>query len=355
VSTVPREHRTATDPFHLTAALRYAERAGWAVLWLATDGSGGKVPPRNCERCDFARGATRHDMAACECLTCHSFHAATRDPERVRAALALVPGGHLAIRTGTASRLLVVDAEAHAAGPDEPTGLEVLESWESWTGGEAGSLPPTLAARSVSGGLHLFYRLPAGEVITSGRILPSVDVKAEGGYVGAVDGRSARRWVEPLRPLVDAPPELLAWLSRSRRRGTGGGSGGGGGGGGGAAARPDGYDFRLFKAEGCPDGYRDYFFNALLFQERKAGATLEQLLDVGFRHWGRCAQPPDARYEMPWEHVEYKARRVFHEVAPEPAVTAAGSRWAAAVTAFPRPGETAKIGSVTVVGRRSPA
>ncbi len=296
------------------AAHAYIDR-GWAVLLLAVDSSGGKVPPRNCPECNFRDPAFRKHLASeCDHLLCHGVYSATRDHARFDRMLAELPGGQLAIRTGRASELLVVDAESTAAEEGGPTGVQIIEEqWESWVGGW--SLPATLASRSVSGGVHLFYRIPADVEIGSGRILPQVDVKAEYGYVGAVSGQTARTWIDPGREVADAPPELIEWLRKSKRMGTGGPGLGGGG------VKPDGYDFHTFLREGCPDGHRDYFFNDLCFRLRKAGAARDSYEEQIRDSWERAAQPtnPDlpARYEMPWEHVFYKLERVWAQVDPD--------------------------------------
>lgn len=266
-------------------------------------------------------------MATCECLLCHGFHAATRDRDHLDLMLAALPTGALAIATGQPSGVIVLDAESHAR-EGEPTGLDVLDDWEGWTHGDAGSLPPTLTARSVSGGTHLYYRVPPGVRVVSGRILPGVDVKGDGGYVGVVSGSNDRAWVDPATPVADAPTELLGWLTGSRRRGTGTGGGSGG------AGRPNGYDFEAFARDGCPDGHRDFFFNDLLFRSRRAGASLDELTELALRHWLRVAQPPVARYEMPWEDVHYKVERVFNEIQPME-LSAGQSAWVGALV--PRP------------------
>lgn len=307
----------------------------WPVLWLVTDGPDGKIPPRNCARCrDVVRET--HDPEVCTCLTCHSFYAASRDPSRVAAALgSLVAAGKLpapAVRTGAAGRLVVLDAEAHAR-PGEPSGLEVLDRWEEVVGGW--SLPGTLAARSVSGGLHLYYRTPPGWETTSGRVLPGLDVKSGYGYVGCPGGDGRRSWVDPEVPVADAPAALLDWLAAGRRSGTSRG-------GAGRSGPPAGYDYAEFLRTRCPAGHRDFFTNDLLFRHRRRGYNLEQLTDLAWEHWNRYAQPPDAEYEMPWRHVVYKVRRVFGEVAPEDRPSPALRRWAAATSGT--------VGRVTLAG-----
>lgn len=308
----------AEDPV-VAAARGYTER-GWAVLLLAVDGAGGKIPPANCEKCNWRSEAyERHLAADCGHLLCHGFYAATTDFTRFLDMLKELPNGHLAIRTGRASRLLVIDAEAYAGKEGEPTGLEVLDEWGQWTGWW---LPTTLASRSVQGGTHLYYRIPQDAEIGSGRVLPGVDVKCENGYVGAVSGITNREWVDPSVPVADAPEVMLDWLTKTKRLSTARGPAGSAAGGA-EAVKPDGYDFKRFQVEGCPDGHRDYFFNELLFRLRKQGLEQSQAEEIAYHEWTKAAQPGGAgaaggaRYEMPWDDVAYKVNRVWAQVAPD--------------------------------------
>lgn len=327
---------------------KYYIANGWACLMLATDGVGGKVPPHNCSACDFRAGAPIHDMASCTCLTCHAIHAATFDPERLALAEKALGQGYLAIRTGQISNLLVVDAEAVSKKEGEPSGLEVLDDWESWSGGF--SLPKTRSVRTVSGGLHLYYSIPSGVNIKSGRVLPNVDVKAEGGYVAAPCGKDNRQWIDLEVEVAGAPEELIAWLLARKRRGFGNGSGG-------ETGHSDGYDYEVFARDGCPDGHRDEFFNDLLFRLRKKGLTRVQFEQAAQAHWLRCAQPPEARYEMPWEDVSYKVDYVWNTVVSDDFTApwsydgggAAGThngRGSESTASRPRRGETIGGGSV---------
>lgn len=325
-----------TEDPRIIVAKTYIER-GWKILLLSSDSArGGKVPPRNCERCDFRRGAQRHDMEACDCLLCHGFHMATGDVDRFRLMLAALPHGMPAIRTGQASNLLVIDAEAHGDG-DGPTGVEIVQAWEQYSGLDVG-LPYTLQARSVSGGLHLYYRLPPGVYVTSGRILPSVDVKAELGYVGA-PGASNREWVNPDTPVVDLPQEIIDWLTRTKRRGHHGHGGGG--------QRPNGYDFEKFAAEGAPLGHRDYFINDAVFRLNKQrltrGLSAADVEREMFQHWLRLEQDGD---DFPWEWVKYKCDRAAHEVEPDqPSGGTSGyTSWLALLSATTAEADTAAGG-----------
>ncbi|WP_192772338.1 bifunctional DNA primase/polymerase [Plantactinospora soyae] len=181
----------------LAPALRYAER-GWPVFMLARS----KRPVANCLPCRDADD--NHDPAACDCLTCHGFYAATTDPEQVAAIVTAVPGGQLALRTGTASGVVVVDVDPRHGGDDTMTTLI-----------GAGLLPPTAHVVTGSGGRHLYYRHPGRPVVSRpmpGR--PGIDIKADGGYVvlpPSVHPATGRpyRWM-PGRPMEEMPPALVA-------------------------------------------------------------------------------------------------------------------------------------------------
>lgn len=315
----------------------YIDR-GWAVMLLAKDDSEGKIPPKSCPSCDWRRpGAVKHDPEACDHLLCHSFYAATKDHHVWDQMMDTLPHGKLAIRTGRASKLLVVDAESHAP-EGEPTGLDTVNDWNLWFDGE--SLPDTLTARSVSGGEHYFFRLVDDVYLKSGRILPGVDVKIENGYVGAVSGDGRREWLGG--QLVDAPRSLVTWLQTTRRQG-GVGSGGG--------SRAAGYDYAEFIKNGCPDGHRDDFMNDVIFRLRKRGLSYGKLCDEVWKVYTEIAQPPQARYEMPWVDVEYKINRAMIDVQPDTNLSAAAQltqRWQSAQQSSDKP---RKIGRVTVVPR----
>ena len=57
---------------------------------------------------------------------------------------------------------------------------ELLEPLEK----KNGKLPPTLTARTGSGGLHLIYRvLPNHKISNRVKLAPGIDVRAEGGQI----------------------------------------------------------------------------------------------------------------------------------------------------------------------------
>lgn len=135
-------------------------------------------------------------------LTQRGFLDATSDRSRAHAYWNAHPGANIGIPTGERSRLLVLDV-------DNFTSLEVLEA-------ERGKLPETTTVKTGSGGIHVYFRYPAGETIrnSAGKLGPGLDVRGEGGYVIAPGSATTGpyEWLDR-RPLADAP----AWLLEAMR------------------------------------------------------------------------------------------------------------------------------------------
>jgi hypothetical protein len=176
---------------YLSAALDYAA-TGLPVFLLGRT----KRPVANCPACRTA--GPGHDREMCPCLTCHGFYAATTVPDRIRAMFEAIPDGLLALRTGTASGLLVVDIDPRHGGAVDRA-----------------LMAPTATVATGGGGWHLHYRHPGRPVLS--RPLPGhpgVDIKADGGYVVAPPSihpttHRPYRWVGA-RPVGEMPPPLLA-------------------------------------------------------------------------------------------------------------------------------------------------
>ncbi|TDU89448.1 bifunctional DNA primase/polymerase-like protein [Kribbella voronezhensis] len=181
----------------LTAALAAAGR-GWPVFMLGRS----KRPVANCDACPL----DAHDPATCGHLTCHGFYAASTDPARVAAIVAAVPGGQLAVRTGAASGVLVVDVDPAHGGMNSLANL-ITERL----------IIQTLRVVTGTDGLHLYYRHPGQHMLS--RPLPGspgIDIKADGGYVvlpPSIHHRTHRpyQWSElgPTEP-AEMPPALIA-------------------------------------------------------------------------------------------------------------------------------------------------
>jgi hypothetical protein len=180
-----------------TAARAYAAGTqyigrGWPVFVLGRS----KRPVANCRLCR----APDHDHAGCQCLTCHGFYAATLDPVRLRAMLAAVPCGLLAIRTGTVSGLVVVDVDPRNGGYID-TAL----------------MASTATVATGGGGWHLYYQHPGTPTLGKLAGHDGIDVKGDGGYVTAppsIHPGTGRlyRWTTSW-PVSEMPPALRAGIT----------------------------------------------------------------------------------------------------------------------------------------------
>lgn len=292
----------------LQAAQQYIDR-GWPVFVLGAD----KTPTKNCAACQPDVAGSNHDRENCSCLMCHGFYAATLDIARVEAMIAARPDGMLALRTGGKGRLVVVDAEASPspiASHNGITGLDVLDSWETWIGDDW-SLPKTLRQRSGKGGLHFVYEIPVGVRVSShNRVLPQIDIKAEFGYIAAWsgdDGGDGRKWIDPFDAIVEASPQLLSWLVEIKGKSVGGGAGWG--------TVLSGEPYKEALKNGPGPGEREGFFARLSFDCFAAGMEKHAVEALMYEHWLRCAQPLGD--EFPWHWVEYKIHRDSVNVKPD--------------------------------------
>lgn len=168
--------RPAAPPA-LAAALDYAAR-GWPVLPIR---AGSKLP-----------------------ATPHGVKDATRANSTIRGWYKDSPDTGVAIATGSASGLVVLD-------PDGDAGEQSLAALEK----RIGALPATRESRTGRG-RHLFFRITDGQSIrnSAGKLGDSLDVRGDGGYVIVPPSfhPSGRRY-EWLRQCDPAPlPTALAAL-----------------------------------------------------------------------------------------------------------------------------------------------
>jgi hypothetical protein len=176
----------------LDAALRYAAR-GWAVF-PCHEPTGGRC---TCGRPDCASPA-KHPRTA------RGLHDATHDPVVIAGWWQRWPTANVAVRTGAASGLVVLDVD-----PDHG-GLASLVELQRTQGG----LPPSPAVRTGSGGRHYWFAHPGDHVRNSAGLLgPGLDIRGDGGYVIAPPSIHAAGdrylWTSEV-PLAPAPGWLLA-------------------------------------------------------------------------------------------------------------------------------------------------
>ncbi len=138
-------------------------------------------------------------------LTYNGFWDAAADAPRLSAWWGRWPDANIGVPTGERSGLLVLDVDSDAGGPDSLVLLERLY----------GPLPRTAEARTGSGGVHIFFKYPAGETVrnSAGKLGPGLDVRGEGGYVVVPPSRTqgTYEWLDKA-PLAEA-----AWLLRCLR------------------------------------------------------------------------------------------------------------------------------------------
>jgi len=243
-------------PTPLRLALALAAR-GWHILPLSP---ASKRPLGNCPACRDRRGAPAHPADGCPCIPaggwCHGPRAATTDPARLTAWWQREPAAVPGVAAGP-SGLVLIDIDTHRdeLPPNLATGLlpginltaEPIpaDAWEDpaafrdgrdtlallarlrggprpWPG-EADHQPVTVA--TPSGGTHLWYRAPAGnlrQVLSDpkGRygLAWQVDIKAGWSY-GIAPGATTSKGTYRLRGGDPARPgRMPAWLAREITR-----------------------------------------------------------------------------------------------------------------------------------------
>jgi hypothetical protein len=136
--------------------------------------------------------------------TANGLKDATTDPDIIRAWWQQQPDNNIAIATGAASGIFVLDVD----GLDAEAALRRLEA-------EHGGLPATVEAITARG-RHVYFRSPQETVRNSaGKVGPHIDVRGDGGYVIAPpsihpNGRRYCWSVDSANYIADAPGWLLA-------------------------------------------------------------------------------------------------------------------------------------------------
>jgi hypothetical protein len=200
---------TGSAPDMMTAALDYAARGLLTIPTWPLDAGGACTCPK-AGTSDCSPG--KHPLSD---LVPRGLKDGTTDAATIRQWWALWPDANVAIVTGAASGLIVLDIDAGAGGYDTIATLEA----------EHGELPATWAVETGGGGLHLYFQHPGGYVPNSaGRYGPGLDVRGDGGYIVAPPSlhRSGRRyrWAEhwhPDRLALAWPPGWLMARSAPER------------------------------------------------------------------------------------------------------------------------------------------
>lgn len=130
-----------------------------------------------------------------------------RSPQALQAAFDAAPEGH-GVGTVTCG-FIVVDL-------DVKEGVNGVESLCALP-----PLPPTLTARTPSGGRHLFFKLPSGSPAVKNsvsKVGPGIDIRGTGGQVvlppTEIDGRRYE-WLPDSQEMAELPREWLDLLARA--------------------------------------------------------------------------------------------------------------------------------------------
>lgn len=153
------------------AALAYAER-GYPVFPVR-----GKLPAfprcREAGRAELHGEALRQHAASCP-NTGHGLYDATTDVTRISEWWDALPHAGVAMPTGRASGVLVLDVDVQHGGNESLADL--LAAY--------GELPETPVVQTGGGGYHYWLQMPDAEVRNSaGKLGPGLDIRGEGGYV----------------------------------------------------------------------------------------------------------------------------------------------------------------------------
>ena len=178
------------------AAVEYAGR-GWAVVPCHAPGAGGFC---SCRHPDCASPGKHPRVPT-------GLHAATTDQATIAAWWRRWPTANVAIRTGAASGLVVIDIDPPHGGDVSLAGLTAQHSDDM----------PAVSVRTGSGGSHIYLAHPGGLVRnTAGRLGDGIDVRGDGGYVIAPPSRhpsgGSYAWAGSGPTIGTPPPWLVAAL-----------------------------------------------------------------------------------------------------------------------------------------------
>lgn len=186
----------------------------------------------------------------------------------------MYPYMNVGIATGEESGLVVIDLDAG--------GFENFERHRVSVGGD---YPVTVTSQTGSGGFHLYFAYPPnGSVSSDVRILPGVDVRANGGLVVAppsVSGIGPYRWCEGRSPfdipVLQLPKWVMDLLSATSIN-----------------KKSTKIDFEKALG-GFPEGSRNQSLHALASSMRGKDIPYDEALDYILTAAENCLPPFDAR------------------------------------------------------------
>lgn len=237
-----RRARTRRAAAPLDVAV-WAASQGWAVFPLTP---GTKVPAKSCDLCSSASlDFDGHDGADCPHpaagLHCHGMYAATTDEHVIRSWWGENPRFNVGVHAGR-SDLVILDLDRHQdkkrprgrdlylPGLDLPTaldveaelrdGVDVLARLATIRGQESPLISPaTLVVTTPSGGLHVWYRAPAGTRWSRGvdRLGWQIDVLA-GASTAIMPGTVTSAGGYARTSATALPTYLPSWLAEDLER-----------------------------------------------------------------------------------------------------------------------------------------
>ncbi|HUP68580.1 MAG TPA: bifunctional DNA primase/polymerase [Acidimicrobiales bacterium] len=183
-----------SDDELLAAALAYARR-GWAVFPCHSPAPKGGC---SCCRPDCSSPAKHPRIAG-------GLKAATTDEAAIRAWWRRWPQANVAVRTGAASELVVLDVDPGHGGDESVKALVA----------EHGRFPPGPVVATGGAGRHLYLAHPGAPVRNDAgrRLGPGIDLRGDGGYVIAPPSRHASGGGYEWERLGEELPPVPAWLA----------------------------------------------------------------------------------------------------------------------------------------------
>jgi len=201
----------------LEFALNYAREWGWPVFPCHSIETGACT----CQKAD-CKSPGKHPVAS---LVPRGVLDATKDEAQIRAwwgALGM-PCANIGIATGSVSGLVVLDI-------DEAKGGNIFDLYIGDIDQDVFESTPEI---KTGGGLHFYYKLPAGQIIknSTSKLAEFIDVRGEGGYVVAppslhVSGKNYE-FLNDVSTLLEFPAEWVEKLNSVTTHGSQNGNGNG--------------------------------------------------------------------------------------------------------------------------------